>query len=41
MNIETMIKEILALRDEAICTDEHCNCNRFDDIIYALKEMVE
>ena len=37
MNIEIMISELLLLRDEAICTDEHCYCNRFDVIIDALK----
>lgn len=32
-----MIKEIRELRDKAICTDDHCLCERYDRIIDALQ----
>lgn len=40
-SVQEMIKELRELRDEAICTDDHCLCERYDRIIDTLKEMIE
>ena len=43
MNMDSMIKEIRNLRDEAICYDDytvsdpHCLCERYDRILDALE----